>query len=87
MMSFSIMIDTSFDNTEDIFEKQFLERIQKLNGKDQSFRPRSYEDFEGLPCILVVVEKGKMGITYPKTLRWWALSSLIKLHFSSFLIF
>lgn len=64
------MID---DDSSKLYEDHFLERIQRLNGKDKSWRPRHYTDFEGLPCILVVVEKGKMGITYPKSLRWYDL--------------
>lgn len=35
--------------------------------------PRTYEDLLDLPVILAVVEKGKMGITYPRSLRYYDL--------------
>ena len=38
-----------------------------------TFVPRTYSDLSNLPVILVVVEKGKMGITYPKSLRYYDL--------------
>ena len=55
---------------------------------DSEYRPSSYKDLLHLPIILVVVEKGedfmsskllifyfsgKMGITYPKSLRFYDL--------------
>ena len=36
---------------------------------NDDFSVRNYENLDKLPVILVVVEKGKMGITYPKSLR------------------
>lgn len=30
-------------------------------------------DLENLPCLLVVVDKGKMGITYPRSLKYYDL--------------
>ena len=35
--------------------------------------PRTYEDLLDLPVILAVVQKGKMGITYPRSLRYYDL--------------
>lgn len=70
------MIDLE-DDSGSIYEDHFLERIQKLNGGDSSYRPRGYQHFEGLPCILVVCDKGKMGITYPPSLRWYLRHKLL----------
>ena len=36
-----------------------------------NFRPKHYTDLVDLPVILVIVEKGKMGITYPKVGYYW----------------
>ena len=42
--------------------------------KNPDFLPWTYEDLLDLPVILVVVEKGKMGITYPRSLRYYDLT-------------
>ena len=41
--------------------------------KDPDFEVRNYSDLENLPCLLVVVNKGKMGITYPRSLKYYDL--------------
>ena len=71
---FSVLIDVDDNKKEGekyqkLCEEQFLKRLQKWN-KNDGFKPRTYEDLKYLPCLLAVVEKGKMGITYPNTLRW-----------------
>ena len=33
----------------------------------------SYEDLEDVPCILILVQKGKMGDTFPKSFRYYDL--------------
>ena len=43
------------------------------------FTPRTYLDSQDLPVILTVVEKGKMGITYPRSLRFYDLRTRFKL--------
>ena len=78
---FSIVLD--IDNVEqrtsglDDFtgsERQFLARLQAWNAAgDKEYRPAGYKDLESLPIILIVCEKGKMGITYPKSLRYYDL--------------
>ena len=37
----------------------------------------SYEDLEGLPCVLILVQKGKMGDSFPKSLRYCELNTSI----------
>ena len=55
-------------------EAQFLDRIQCWNdGGNTRYRPSSYKDLNNLPVILIVCERGKMGITYPPSLRWYDL--------------
>ena len=64
--------DTSSREKLDLCETQFLPRLQAWNS-DKEFKPTFYTDLKDLPVILVVVEKGKMGITYPKSLRYYDL--------------
>ena len=79
--NFSIVLD--IDNVEertsglDNFtgaESEFLPRLQMWNAAgNKQYRPSGYKDLEDLPVILIVCEKGKMGITYPKSLRYYDL--------------
>ena len=70
----SLDIDDDASSKEDLCEAQFLPRLQAWHGGGNAdYRPMSYTDLEGLPVILVVVDKGKMGITYPKSLRYYDL--------------
>ena len=48
--------------------------IFRWNSKP-NFRPKNYTDLEYLPVILIVVEKGKMGITYPRNASIYDLRS------------
>ena len=67
----SLDIDDDTGSKEDLCEAHFLPQLQARHGEGNcEYRPTSYTDLEGLPVILVVVNKGKMGITYPKTLRY-----------------
>ena len=66
--------DTSSREKLDLCEAQFLPRLQAWNGGgNKEYKPTFYTDLKDLPVILVVVEKGKMGITYPKSLRYYDL--------------
>lgn len=67
-----------FNNTE----TSFLKRLQKWNG-DPNFRASQYVDLSDLPILLIVVQKGKMGITFPRTLSFYDL----RLRYSSKPIF
>ena len=53
-------------------ETPFLERLQKWNS-NSNFRARQYVDLQDLPTLLIVVEKGKMGITFPRSLSCYDL--------------
>ena len=60
---FSILIDIDEKRSEkktEVCEEHFLSRIRRWK-KNPSFSVRKYEDLEGLPVILVVVEKGKVS--------------------------
>merc|ERR1719232_2144940 len=72
---FSILLD--IDNRKekdkrDWCEKHFSDR-QKRWRRDPNFEVTNYMDLEHLPCLLVVVNKGKMGITYPRSLKYYDL--------------
>ena len=63
-------IMANFENEE----KHFLPRIQCWNDDgNERYRPSSYKDLANLPVLLIVCEKGKMGITYPKSLSYYDL--------------
>ena len=53
-------------------ETSFLERLQRWNSKSD-FRACQYVDLHDLPTLLIVVEKGKMGITFPRSLSCYDL--------------
>ena len=64
--------DASSKEAAELCEKSFLPRLASWKG-DANYRPTTYQDLADLPIILIVVEKGKMGITYPKSLRYYDL--------------
>ena len=67
---FCVSLDDQMNR--DLCEWQFLPRLRAWYD-DQDYMPKSYTELKDLPVILVVVEKGKMGITYPKSLRYYDL--------------
>ena len=70
--NFSVLLDIDKGKVKtEMYEEQFLPRLRSWNY--DTFVPRTYEDLQDLPVILAVVEKGKMGITYPRSLRWYDL--------------
>ena len=76
---FCVSLDCDDDKSSreklDLCETQFLPRLQAWNGQgDEEYKPTLYTDLKDLPVILVVVEKGKMGITYPRSLRYYDLT-------------
>ena len=54
--------DASSKEAAELCEKSFLSRLASWKG-DGNYRPTTYQDLADLPIILIVVEKGKMGIT------------------------
>ena len=69
--SFSVSLDIN-DKSENLCEDHFLPKLQNMRG-DPNFRPRLYADLNGLGIILINVDKGKMGITYPASSRYFDL--------------
>jgi len=51
--------------------KELTDKVAQLQ-KDRTF-PETYEDLKDLPVILIVCLKGKMGDTFPKSLRYYDL--------------
>ena len=41
--------------------------------ENPEFVVRNYSDLHKLPILVVVVEKGKVGVTYPRSLRYYDL--------------
>ncbi|XP_033645138.1 GREB1-like protein isoform X1 [Asterias rubens] len=50
-------------------DEYFLKRLQTWRGKDKSWKPETYEDLDGLPCILILTNKTVTGETLPRSLR------------------
>ncbi|KJE90248.1 hypothetical protein CAOG_009446 [Capsaspora owczarzaki ATCC 30864] len=50
----------------------WLTKLRRWNDND-SFVPSTYSDLKGLPCLLILCEKGKMGDTFPSSLRYYDL--------------
>ena len=65
--------DSNSKEATELCEKSFLPRLSSWRGGGKDYRPSTYQDLADLPIILIVVEKGKMGITYPKSLRYYDL--------------
>lgn len=53
-------------------ESIFAERIKSWK-KNPNFKPECYSDLSNIPVLLIVVDKGKMGITYPDSLQVYDL--------------
>ena len=75
---FSIIIDLDDDknfvgmSAFNENELPFLQRLQRWKGND-NFRARKYSDLFDLPVLLIVVNRGKMGITYHNALSVYDL--------------
>jgi hypothetical protein len=54
-------------------ELGWLNRLRLLHNKPESWVPESYEDLKDLPVILILCERGRMGDTFPKSLRYYDL--------------
>eukprot|EP00873_Tetraselmis_striata_P014894 jgi/Tetstr1/435158/TSEL_002615.t1 len=71
--------DNSFGLKETI-EEPLLARLLRLQRASGLVPPdaaepllRQYSDLDGLPCVLILCEKGKMGDTFPRSLRYYDL--------------
>jgi hypothetical protein len=69
--SFEVIADSS-TNTQPLISLYFNAELQNCNLKfrktvESKKRVFVYEDLEGLPCILLLCEKGRMGDTFPRS--------------------
>ena len=56
----------NYHKTENQCMNEYSLRCKKCNHIHHKFR--SYQDLANLPCILILVQNGKMGNTFPETL-------------------
>uniref|UniRef100_A0A8B9P6I2 GREB1 like retinoic acid receptor coactivator n=1 Tax=Apteryx owenii TaxID=8824 RepID=A0A8B9P6I2_APTOW len=51
--------------------KHFVTRLKAWRGNEQEdWIPRTYQDLEGLPCIVVLTGKDPLGETFPRSLKY-----------------
>ncbi|XP_077208750.1 GREB1-like protein isoform X4 [Paroedura picta] len=51
--------------------KHFVKRLKAWRGNDQEdWFPHTYQDLEGLPCIVVLTGKDPLGETFPRSLKY-----------------
>ncbi|XP_041102098.1 GREB1-like protein [Polyodon spathula] len=51
--------------------KHFITRIKAWRGcESEEWVPRTYEDLEGLPCVVILTGKDPLGETFPRSLKY-----------------
>ncbi|XP_058661710.1 GREB1-like protein isoform X3 [Ammospiza caudacuta] len=51
--------------------KHFVTRLKAWRGNEQEdWIPRTYQDLEGLPCIVILTGKDPLGETFPRSLKY-----------------
>nr|XP_042710749.1 GREB1-like protein isoform X6 [Chrysemys picta bellii] len=51
--------------------KHFVTRLKAWRGNEQEdWVPRTYQDLEGLPCIVILTGKDTLGETFPRSLKY-----------------
>ncbi|OXB81657.1 UNVERIFIED_CONTAM: hypothetical protein H355_008906 [Colinus virginianus] len=51
--------------------KHFVSRLKAWRGNEQDdWIPRTYQDLEGLPCIVILTGKDPLGETFPRSLKY-----------------
>ncbi|KAM6135440.1 GREB1-like protein isoform 4-T4 [Pterocles gutturalis] len=51
--------------------KHFVTRLKAWRGSEQDdWIPRTYQDLEGLPCIVILTGKDPLGETFPRSLKY-----------------
>uniref|UniRef100_A0A669R186 GREB1 like retinoic acid receptor coactivator n=1 Tax=Phasianus colchicus TaxID=9054 RepID=A0A669R186_PHACC len=51
--------------------KHFVTRLKAWRGNEQDdWIPRTYQDLEGLPCIVILTGKDPLGETFPRSLKY-----------------
>jgi hypothetical protein len=68
-------VDATKDTLRKCVEPVFQKRMARWQGvSDVKAVPlKAYKDLSELPCILILCEKGKMGDTFPSSLRYYDL--------------
>ncbi|KAH0617786.1 hypothetical protein JD844_016373 [Phrynosoma platyrhinos] len=57
--------------SELIIAKHFVKRLKAWRGNEQDdWFPHTYQDLEGLPCIVVLSGKDPLGETFPRSLKY-----------------
>ncbi|XP_061452572.1 GREB1-like protein isoform X7 [Rhineura floridana] len=57
--------------SELIVAKHFVKRLKAWRGKErEDWFPHTYQDLEGLPCIVVLTGKDPLGETFPRSLKY-----------------
>ncbi|XP_070556492.1 GREB1-like protein [Ptychodera flava] len=56
--------------TEFTIDEHFVSRLQSWQGADKSWQPKTYEDLNDLPCIMILSGQHTAGETWPKSLRY-----------------
>lgn len=75
-LKFAVLRATQGDNfcaqLETDGQMTFLDRMRKWRS-DDDFIPESFMDLADMPCLLILVGRGKMGDTFPNNLAAWDL--------------
>ncbi|CAL8345117.1 unnamed protein product [Merluccius merluccius] len=50
--------------------RSFTSRLRAWRGCDEEWVPHTYEDLEGLPCIVILTGKDPLGETFPRSLKY-----------------
>eukprot|EP00658_Telonema_sp_P-2_P015142 TRINITY_DN1580_c0_g1_i11.p1 TRINITY_DN1580_c0_g1~~TRINITY_DN1580_c0_g1_i11.p1 ORF type:complete len:1156 (-),score=118.62 TRINITY_DN1580_c0_g1_i11:494-3961(-) len=69
---FAVIVDTQHKSTglQEAVPPELFEQAKVWSGKEH-FRIATYNDLADIPCVLILCEKGKMGDTFPKSLRYY----------------
>uniref|UniRef100_A0A8D2JA07 GREB1 like retinoic acid receptor coactivator n=1 Tax=Varanus komodoensis TaxID=61221 RepID=A0A8D2JA07_VARKO len=61
--------------------KHFVKRLKAWRGNDrEDWFPHTYQDLEGLPCIVVLTGKDPLGETFPRSLKYCDLRLIDSSH-------
>ena len=58
---------------KEVLHKRHLGLLQSLKRQGDEFKFRTIEDLQGVPCIFIVCESGRMGDTFPKSMLHYDL--------------
>ena len=78
--TFAVLVDAGngkstmqFDLKDiDLTDEFKFQNVQDKDGNEVR-KALKYEDLEGIPCILILVEKGKMGDSFPRSMKYYDL--------------